>query len=376
MGNPLSPALADLVMENLLDSVLRILDFKPPFIWKYVDDLLMSIPPDKIQQVMDIFNNHNPHIQFTYELEIDKRIPFLDMLRISEFLDIIRTDDQQIKTEWYMKPIASGRFLNYNSQHPLHQKINVATNFINRVQRLSTNLEDAEINAIIDKQLNLNSYPKGLRRRLINRKQQHNKIAEPLPNNSRNLENTYRSITYIPNLSHKIDKQLKNEYPNIRLATHNINTVGKLFTKVKDPVTNDFQSNVIYSIPCINCEACFIGMTTNKLKTRISRHKTHYNALDKLLAEKTATTTDTDYTDTQIATLKEKTALMNHSITLNHRFDLNHTKILDKYKKQQSLPYLEVCHIMTTENSINKRIDTQGLNSIYAVIHTLKNTAK
>ncbi|XP_055527126.1 uncharacterized protein LOC129719751 [Wyeomyia smithii] len=370
MGNPLSPALADLVMENLLDSVLRILDFKPPFIWKYVDDLLMSIPPDKIQQVMDIFNNHNPHIQFTYELEIDKRIPFLDML-------LIRTDDQQIKTEWYMKPIASGRFLNYNSQHPLHQKINVATNFINRVQRLSTNLEDAEINAIIDKQLNLNSYPKGLRRRLINRKQQHNNIAEPLPNNSQNLENTYRSITYIPNLSHKIDKQLKNEYPNIRLATHNINTVGKLFTKVKDPVTNDFQSNVIYSIPCINCEACYIGMTTNKLKTRISGHKTHYNALDKLLAEKTATTTDTDYTDTQIATLKEKTALMNHSITLNHRFDLNHTKILDKYKNQQSLPYLEVCHIMTTENSINKRTDTQGLNSMYAgVIHTLKNTAK
>ncbi|XP_055527748.1 uncharacterized protein LOC129720313 [Wyeomyia smithii] len=138
MGNPLSPVLADLVMENLLDSVLRILDFKPPFIWKYVDDLMMSIPPDKIQQDMDIFNKHNPHIQFTYELGIDKRIPFLDML-------LIRTDDQQIKTEWFMKPIASGRLLNYNSQHPLHQKINVAMNFINRVQRLSTNLKHAEI---------------------------------------------------------------------------------------------------------------------------------------------------------------------------------------------------------------------------------------
>ncbi|XP_053681982.1 uncharacterized protein LOC128732703 [Sabethes cyaneus] len=370
MGNPLSPALADLVMENLLDSVCRLLDFKPPFIRKYVDDLILTIPPDKIQHVLNTFNSHHPNIQFTYELEVDRRLPFLDML-------LIRTADQSVKTQWYIKPISSGRFLDYNSQHPLHQKLNVAKNFINRVNKLSTNPDKAEVIAIVEKQLSLNSYPKALRRRLINRMDEHCSIIPTSePNDSRttaeNLQYTYHSIAYIPNLSNKINKQLKKEYPNIKLATYNTNTVKKLFSNIKDPIPTDHHSNVIYSIPCKDCDACYIGLTTNRLKTRLSGHKTHYNALEKLLTPQD--NTECIPVETQIAALKEKTALMDHTITLNHRFDFNSTKIIDKHNKQHSLPYLEMCHIVSNENSINKRTDTQGLSIIYAgVLHTLKN---
>ncbi|XP_053685968.1 uncharacterized protein LOC128735511 [Sabethes cyaneus] len=98
MGNPLSPTLAELVMETLLDTVTKSLSFKPPFIKKYVDDLLMAIPIDEQDHVLKTFNNYNEHLQFTYELEIDKKLPFLDMT-------LIRQEDQKIKTEWYMKPI-------------------------------------------------------------------------------------------------------------------------------------------------------------------------------------------------------------------------------------------------------------------------------
>ncbi|XP_058814568.1 uncharacterized protein LOC131678430 [Topomyia yanbarensis] len=317
----------------------------------------MAIHKDKLEHVVETFNNYNSHIQFTYELEVDNKIPFLDML-------LIRQQNQQIKTEWYMKPIASGRFLNYNSFHPLHQKINMAKNFIHRVNYLSSNLRDDEKISIIDKQLSLNNYPKKLRHRLINRMHERNILT--LQTTDKNLQTTYRSIAYIPYLSNQIGKHLKNDYKHIQLAHRNIKTVGKFYTKIKDPVPADHHSNVIYSIPCKQCSSCYIGMTSNMLKTRICGHKTHYNTWDKLLQDRS------DTTEIQIAHLKEKTALMDHSIKHNHRFDFENTSILAKNCKPHALPYIEVCHIITSKNSSNKRTDTEGLNSIYAgIIHTL-----
>ncbi|XP_055525302.1 uncharacterized protein LOC129718508 [Wyeomyia smithii] len=359
MGNPLSPIIADLVMETLLDTVTQSLNFKPPFIKKYVDDLLLAIPESQIGHVLETFNSYNEHIQFTYEMENNKRLPFLDMT-------LIRQENQKIQTEWYMKPISSGRFLDYNSFHPLHQKINMAKNFIRRVDKLSTHLQDADKARIIHQQLSLNNYPKSLRNRLINRRQEN--IITLQESSDENLKYTYRSIPYIPYLSNRIDKHLKNEYKNIRLAHRNIKTVGQLLPKVKDPVPQEHQNNVIYKIPCKNCDACYVGMTTNMLKTRISGHRTYYNTWDKLLQQ------GYNATDPQISSLKEKTALMYHSITQNHRFDFHQTKIIDRHDKPHALPFIEVCHIANTENSINKRTDTEGLNTVYAgIIHTIRN---
>ncbi|XP_055527629.1 uncharacterized protein LOC129720206 [Wyeomyia smithii] len=199
MGNPLSPIVAELVTEVLLDCVLKQLKIKVPFIKKYVNDLVTAIPLDQLDYVLKIFNSYNPNIQFTCETEENNRLPFLDML-------LVRHDDQHISTEWYQKPIASGRFLNYFSAHPPHQKINMAINFISRVNRLSTGLsESAKVN-IMDQHLKLNDYPKTLRHRLINQRncrstEQHSSNQSP----SEHLEYTYRSIAYIPYLTDKIN---------------------------------------------------------------------------------------------------------------------------------------------------------------------------
>lgn len=325
---------------------------------KYVDDLITAIPIDQLQHIIDTFNSYDIHIQFTYELEVENRLPFLDML-------LCRHDNQKITTRWYQKPIASGRFLNFRSFHPMSQKLNTAKNFIKRVDQLSTDLDEQDKNNIIDEQLKINNYPKSLRRRLANRMNERNELHtadEP------DLEYTYHSIAYMPHLSECIDKELKRNYKNIRLATYNWKTVGDLFSKVKDPISAENQTDVVYSIPCNNCSACYIGMTTNRLRTRISGHKTHYNTLERLLQNQIQTT------DPEIASLKEKTALLDHSITKNHRFNLEKTKILDKTNKTHTLPFLEMCHITNNSNSINRRTDTENLNSIYAgILHLLNN---
>ncbi|XP_071652947.1 uncharacterized protein, partial [Temnothorax longispinosus] len=75
MGSPLSPILADMVMDDLETQCLSLLDFK-----------------------------------FTFETEANSSIPFLDTL-------VIRDEDKLI-TNWYRKPTFSKRYINYFSNHP------------------------------------------------------------------------------------------------------------------------------------------------------------------------------------------------------------------------------------------------------------------
>lgn len=157
MGNPLSPIIADYVMD-LLDSAVAAATVEIPYLKKYVDDLFLVLPSDKVEEMLNIFNQQNGHIQFTVEKEECNHLPFLDMM-------MVRQDDQSIKTEWYMKTIASRRFLNYHSCHPMNLKINVALiervayNFAKRVMQFSTNLSLKRTKSIIFELLRTNDYP-------------------------------------------------------------------------------------------------------------------------------------------------------------------------------------------------------------------------
>lgn len=75
----------------------------------------------------------------------------------------------------------------------------------------------------------------------------------------------------------------------------------------------------------------------------------------------------------ELERLKEKTALITHCMEHQHRFNLEEVKIIDQHRRVNALPILEVCHIISTEKTVNKRSDTDKLSAIYAgVLHTLK----
>ncbi len=130
MGNCLSPVCSDLVMQDLQDQCIKKLPFKLPFYKRYVDDIITSIPNNQEQVILDIFNSYHPRVQFTSEKENDNRIAFLDVLLIRH--------EQSIETDWYHKPTFSERFLNFSSEHPFKQKINIINNLKYRATSLST----------------------------------------------------------------------------------------------------------------------------------------------------------------------------------------------------------------------------------------------
>jgi len=151
MGSPLSPIIANIVMQDLEIRVLNTIGFTPPFYFRYVDDIITACPFNLVDHVLNIFNSFNPRLQFTIEVENNKILSFLEITILSE--------NNRLHFNWYHKPTYSSRYLNFHSQHPECQKRGTIFSLVDRAYRLSdSRFHRNNIIDIIEILLN-NGYP-------------------------------------------------------------------------------------------------------------------------------------------------------------------------------------------------------------------------
>lgn len=343
MGATVSPIVAQYVMDDLLETCIPQLSFQLPFLKKYVDDIICSVPEEGVDEILNIFNNYNSHIQFTVERENDKRVPFLDT-------QLIRRPDNTIILDWYIKPTSSGRYINYNSHHTEKMKINLVLAMKNRIIKIShPSLRDININKLNQILLD-NAYPAHLLKKWLYNTRNDIQGNDNETENSQNVEEPtiYSSIPYIKDLSPRLINVFKNE-KNIKIAQKNVKNIGQLYTKLKDKDDLNKVSNVVYSIPCYNCNNKYIGQTSRTLNSRITLHKS------------------------DCKTRKRTCALSEHAMDTGHNLDFNNYKILHKEKNLTKRLFLEMVEINREENSINKRTDISGLSNIYSYVLELDN---
>ena len=118
MGSPISPLFADIVMNDLEVYCLKKLKTDhnciPLFYYRYVDDTILCVHKKHVDLIINTFNSYSSNLQFTFELEHNNRIHFLDITLIRHHNCII--------TDWFQKPSSSGRMINYLSNHPIQHK--------------------------------------------------------------------------------------------------------------------------------------------------------------------------------------------------------------------------------------------------------------
>ena len=161
MGSPISQMLADLVLQDLEKVVLKKLSFKIHSYYRYVDDTFLIIPNNKIKDTIGNFNSYHSRLNFTFELEINNTLPFLNLL-------IIKNQDGTLVTNWFRKNTFSGRYLNFLSNHPFKQKIAIIKNLVDTAILLSHEKFHEENLEIIKNLLVLNNYPINLINKHIN----------------------------------------------------------------------------------------------------------------------------------------------------------------------------------------------------------------
>jgi len=73
MGSPLSPVIADLVLQDLELVAINNLPFHLPFYYRYVDDIILAAPSNSLDILLQTFNAQHSRLQFTMEIERDKK---------------------------------------------------------------------------------------------------------------------------------------------------------------------------------------------------------------------------------------------------------------------------------------------------------------
>lgn len=152
MGGPASPALANFVMQYVIEKVSEVLPFVVKYMRLYVDDMFMAIPREEVNNILNYFNSVDEKIQFTMEIEVNGCLPFLDVM-------VVRSRDGCLRTNWYTKPTSSGRLLNFMSNHPISQKTSVALGLLHRAINLSHDSFHEENKKLVKQILKNNNYP-------------------------------------------------------------------------------------------------------------------------------------------------------------------------------------------------------------------------
>lgn len=152
-------------------------------------------------------------------------------------------------------------------------------------------------------------------------------------------------ITYVPQITESLSGILKRNIPGLIVAPRPPAKIGSVFTELKQKLALEEKSNVVYKIPCNGCEKCYIGETTQLLKTRAKQHENDV---------------------CNRAKNPSKTALVKHVVDTSHNFNFVGKKILKEERIQGKLKIHEINQIILHENeTVNFKTDAAHVTPVF-----------
>lgn len=325
MGSPISGLIAEAVMQRLEEIALPIIQ---PKLWvRYVDDTFVIIKRQNLDETHRIIDNIFTGIKFTREEESNCQLPFLDVL-------VRRLPTGKLETSVYRKPTNTDQILNFRSNHPIsHKRSCLQTLFKRAWTHCSTpelrKEEQRHLFAIFQR----NGYPK-------------NFIFRNMKSGSTNGATSIVSRVTIPYIRDVSEAAARLLLPLGVLVAHKpVATLRNTLSKVKDKRSTGDSSNVIYKIPCQDCNKYYVGQTGRKLNTRISEHRQAIKRHD------------------------QASLVSAHMDEQGHHFNLDGATILGRARTRRAREFLEAWY--SGMNSINRHVD---LEPVYELMRSRSQT--
>ena len=163
MGSPLAPLLADIFMNHLCETSVAnsTYEFLPRIFYRYVDDTFVIFRKfEHIFLFNNYINNLHHNIKFTYELESDGKLPFLDIL--------IERDGFRFITSVFRKSSNTDLYTNFLALSEKKYKINLLSCLVFRAFKICNSIDKFKIELLnISNILKINSFPSDLVRSKI-----------------------------------------------------------------------------------------------------------------------------------------------------------------------------------------------------------------
>jgi len=318
------------------------------FYYRYVDDIILAAPNEKIAKIVETFNSFHDRLQFTVEYENNKTLNFMDLL--------VCVVGGKIVLDWFHKETFSGRFLSFYSNHPICHKIGTIFNLIDRAILLShPKHHQKNIELCIDLLLD-NGYPLDLIFDKIDTRIKKiflNKVNSDTKNgillnkkNDTDLEMSKKKFFVIPymcGISETVASMFNKSVFSV--GFRGLNKLDKIIRVQKDYTEHSHKNNVVYKVNCKNCDASYVGQTKRQIRTRIKEHHNNIKA-DK----------------------SKHSVITEHILNFDHNFDWDNIKILDTESNYNKRLVSEMLHIKEQKNGINLHKDTELLDESYSGI--------
>lgn len=359
MGSPLGPTFANFYMGHLEKLVFEQME-KPSIYTRYVDDIFLQVNSEgDLIHLKEVFEK-NSVLKFTYEMSMNKKLPFLDVM--------VTSDNGKFSTSVYHKPTSIGSCLNANSECIMRYKDSVVFSFLNRAYKISQNWLDFHKEVEYIKQMLINNnYSNSNVDALINKfVQNKQEIA------TSHTTNTDVIPVYYHNQTHKncpLDEKILKEivYNNTKCCDpkqklkvicyyKNVKTGNLVMRNNMGPkLPNLSQTGVVYKFECPlphSRAEYYIGMTQATVSHRLTNHaqsgsisshfKQHHNSkpTKDILVNNTSIIAKAK--NRYNLAVKEALLILNQEPSINKQFD-NFTNILKLFNNSKSSINQEIC---------------------------------
>ena len=345
MGSPISPVLSCLFMEYFESELLPLVVDSTEIIWyRYIDDTFTLLPKNlDVKNFLDNINNLSDSIKFTYEMEQNGTLPFLDVLVIKN------NYNSSPSFKVYRKPTHSNSYIHAFSNHSDNVKIATIGNiFLRAFNYCSFNFIDDEIDYIRScfKRIGYSDF-------IIDKAYFKARKTFYVPRVA-NSNNTFKNVLVLPSFSNDINLFNFSKQLDFKLVTSTKNTLKSIFNS-KIPYKT--QNNCIYKVSCQDCSKVYIGESCD-LPRRAYQHRYDYrnaninNAIFKHVYEE------------------------NHSVPLNN----DNFNIVCKISDTNKRKLIESILIQNTDNfnihQCNFKLDQFTNNYIKSTVFQVQNVLK
>ena len=271
MGSPLGPTLANIFLCHWEEIWIQKCpkQFKPKYYNRFMDDtFLLFSSEDHVKKFHKYINSRHESMKFTYEIESENRL---------SFLDVLVTRDKTFCTSLYRKPTFSGLYSNFNSFMPDSYKKGLIFTLLHRAFVICCSWENFHTEVCFLK----NTFRKNLFPEFF--------IDSCIKIFLDKIFIVKSVITTVPKkelviclpflgkqsleIRTKLSKFVSKNFPQCKIRViFNSNNRLRNFFNFKDKIPLNVRSHLLYRYTCDSCKAIYIGKTRRHYLVRVFEH--------------------------------------------------------------------------------------------------------
>ena len=297
MGSPMSPILSKMVMTDLIrDTILREGNVMVKFFANYVDDGFGIADGRQLGIILAALNSYDDTLQFELEVEERGSLVFLDML--------LTKDRGHIRTRWFQKPYATGKRLQWSSDHPPSMKKGIALTLARTTRSLTSVCFRKHVEWSTTRILMSNGYPLSIAMnsvRIARGKVRELSTTQPI---------IWRPLGYTRGIHSAVRQAITDVSTlcDIRLAPRPLNKIrNRSYACLKDSIPLEERKKSIVKIQCKGCDMFAIANT--------GKYGNVAGLIDEIR---------------QTGALTMDRGILRHCVTTGHSLDPMTLKVVDK----------------------------------------------